>query len=363
MGPPAGSRRRAGAPPPLPLQLPFPVEEPGLPARIALERSIPCSGPFDDPAWRFTVDWAGMRVVLAASEDGTVRVHDERLRDVTSHLTEIAQSARAALRGRRLAVEGVVAVLDSDGCPDLPRLAARLWWSRSSGPALALLVTDLLHLDGASVTGWPFDRRREALRGLVEPVPHIQVPDWVEGEGIALAEAAAARGLPGVTARLGAARYHAGVASADRLRIALFRETDCVVAAAVLAPGGAVRSLRLAEHEGGRLVESGTLVLHEEPPRALARRIDELRAPGCTVGGAAAAEPGLVWLHPELVATVRFHGRSEGRLQLPSLVALREDVDPDSCVRREPVDPPAERGGLPGFRPTVLVTLPFGDAP
>ena len=364
--PSPGTRRRPATPSSLPLPLPLPVEQPGPPARIALEQSIPCSAPFDDPDWRFSVDWAGMRVVLAAGADGSVRVHDQRLSDVAGRLPEITASARSSLRGRSLALEGVVTVLDPDGCPDLPALAARLWGPRGEAqpPPLALLVTDLLHVDGAAVTAWPFDRRRDALRSLVDPVPHIQVPDWVEGDGVSLAEAAEARGLPAVAARLGSSRYHSGVASRERLRIALLDEAECVVAAAVLSARGGVHTLRLAEHDGGGLVDAGAIPVDGDAARAVGRRVDELRAPGCTVADATAAEPGTVWLRPELVATVRFHGRSDGgRLRLPSLVALREDVAPDACIRRRPVDPPSGRGAPSGFRPTVIVTLPFGDEP
>jgi bifunctional non-homologous end joining protein LigD len=368
--PPAGPERGRSAPrAPQALPLPLPFEAaPDLPARVEPERATPCSAAFDDPDWRFSVEWAGMRAVLAVSADGAVRIHDERLRDVTAQLPEVAGCAAAVLRGRAAVLDGVVAALDADGCPDLSALARRLWSGAPAprtAPPVALLVTDLLHLDGASLLAWPFDRRREALAGLLDPAPHIQVPEWVVGEGMAIADAAAQRGLPAVLARHGRAPYHAGVASPQRLRVALRDEADCVVCGAVTAARGTtVEALLLAEWEGGHLVDSGRVpVVEPDARRALSSRIASLRAPGRTVADAPAAEPGTVWLIPSLVATVRHHGRgADGRLRLPSLLAVRDDIDPECCRRRDPLPPPAGRAvESGGFRPTVLATLPLGD--
>ena len=360
-GTPADRHRGAPLQPELPL--PLPLTASALPARIQPERSVPCAAAFDDPDWRFSVDWSGMRAILSAGSDGVVRIHDERLQDVTERLPEIAASARAALRGRTAVLDGVVAVLDAEGCPDLAALAHRLRAPGPGAPPVALLVTDILNLDGASLLAWPFDRRREALRRLLDPAPHLQVPEWVDGQGCAIAAAAAERGLIGVLARHAAAPYRPGVASPQRLRVATRDEGECLVAG-VVAPGraGRVEALLLAELDGQRLLDAGrVLVVDPDDARVVATRARALRAPGRLVADAGPAEPGTTWLRPELVATVRFHGRgADGRLRLPSLVALREDVDPGRCVRREPVPPPAHRAvELGGFRPTVLTTLPL----
>lgn len=329
------------------------------------ERSVPCAAPFDDPDWRFSVDWSGMRTILTAGADGEIRLHDERLRNVTTALPEVVASGRAALKGRTGVLDGVAAVLDSDGCPDLCALTHRLRAKTRASSPVAMLVTDVLNLDGSSLIAWPFDRRLEALRGLLDPAPHVQVPDWVEGQGSAIAAAAAERGLAAVIARHRSAPYRPGVASPQRLRISIVDECECIVAG-VVAPGRRARrveALLLAEVEAGRLVDAGRVpVVDPDDARAVGERVVELRAPGRLVADAGPAEPGTAWLRPELVATVRFHGRGDDdRLRLPSLVAVRDDVDPQRCVRRKPVAPPASRAVEPvPFRPTVLTTLPLG---
>jgi bifunctional non-homologous end joining protein LigD len=344
------------------LPLPLPVTA-SLPTRIAPEWTVPCASPFDDPDWRFSVDWSGMRTILTGGPGGEIRLHDERLRDVTASLPEVVASARSALKGRTAVLDGVAAVLDAEGCPDVRALSRRLRSRATPTPPVALLVTDLLNLDGASLLAWPFDRRRDALRGLLDPAPHVQVPDWVDGQGRAIAEAAAERGLAAVVARHGDSPYRPGVPSPQRLRIGMLDECECIVAG-VVAPGrgGRVEAMLLSEVEEGRLVDAGRVpVVDAEDARAITDAAASLRIPGRLVSDGGPAEPGTAWLSPDLVVTVRHHGRgADGRLRLPSLVALRTDVDPDRCVRRDPVAPPASRAVEPAaFRPTVLATLPL----
>src|SRR5215472_5320534 len=146
-----------GGSPDGPLVLPLPLEAaPARPGRIEPERSTPCAAAFDDPDWRFSVDWQGMRTVLRAAADGTVRLHDSRLHDVTARLPEVAAAARAALAGRPAVLDGVVTVLDGEGRPDLDALAARLWASPSSSrsrPAACSAPTAPRSMPGPSTGG------------------------------------------------------------------------------------------------------------------------------------------------------------------------------------------------------------------
>lgn len=354
------------------LSLPLPIEAAGPVRRLEPEESVACAAPFDGDDWRFGVDWDGMRVILTTTVHGEVRIHDERLRDVTHLLTEIAAAAVTATGRREAVFDGVVARLDREGCPDLAALFEALAEqpAQAGTPAgLVFLAVDLLHLDAASLLAWPFDRRRSALREALSPTPHIQLPELVEGQGRAVAEAAAARGLSAVLARHSAAPYRPGVASPQRLRISLGHRTDAVVVGAVMTPGrrGEVAALLLAEWEEGRLVDAGRAAVAADSPlqRWLAQRVNALRTTAPSVDSVAAAEAGtgLTWLQPWLVATVRHHGRgSDGRLRLPVPVAVREDRALRWCIRREPVPPPALTvHARPEFRPTVITRLPLGD--
>jgi len=347
--PPRPTRRRRSSPsdPTLPIALPAPT---ALPGRIRPERAVPCAAPFDSPAWRFSVDWDGVRALLFASADGTVRVQGERLQDLTPLLPEIVAVA-GALPERSAVLDGVVAVLDPEGRPDLAALAERLCGGPRVAPAV-FLATDLLHLDSTPTMAWNFDRRLEALRKLVRPDTHLQVPDWVAADGHAFWDAAEERGLAAVVARRGEARYHAGMTSPDRLRIPIEERADVVVAGIEGDPG-AHPVLHLAEYLDGRLVPAGRAEAKWSATVAawLRRRVEEL---------VQTEAPPVAWLRPHLTATVRHGGRAaDGSLRFPVVLALREDLDPAGCVRRSPAPPPPDQPRTGGFRPTVLHTLPF----
>ena len=364
MPPRSSGRRRSGSDDPtLPIALPAPS---ALPGRIRPERAVPCKAPFDSPDWRFSVDWDGVRGLLFATPDGAIRLQGERLQDLTPLLPEIGAVA-GALPQRAAVLDGIVAVLDPEGRPDLTALAERL----SGGPRVApavFLATDLLHLDSTPTMAWPFERRLEMLGKLVNADAHLQVPDWVAGDGHAFFEAAEERGLAAVLARRGEGRYHAGVAAPDRLRIAIDDRLDAMVIACETGRAGHLR-LHLAEQVDGRWLPIGRVdgEWSEVVDIWLRAQLDALVTADPPLDGAAqsavplpAGGAPLVWLRPHLTVTVRHGGRAaDGTLRFPVAVAVREDVDPATCVRRAPVPVPHDQPRTGGFRPTVLATLPF----
>lgn len=329
----------------LPLNLPAP---PALPGRLLPELAVPCAAPFDHPAFHFSIDWDGSRALLFLSPAG-VRLQSETLRDVSDLYPEIVEAA-LPLTAQPAVLDGVVAVLDPHGCPDLAALGERMALGPSARQRFptVYLATDLLHVGTRATMTLPLEERLRLLRELGGADARLQVPDWVVGEGEALADAAAARQLPALLARRSASRYHPGVASPDRLRVQLRQRAHCVVTAVerVALGGTRRRRLRLAEHHHARLRECGSV---EVPESSTLWRW---------------AAPGGRLRHP-LVATVEHGGRRmDGRLRRPLLITLRDDVDPLWCIRRDPVPPPPS---LPvpvrGFRPTVLTALPLEVAP
>lgn len=335
---------------------------------------MPCEAPFDSSEWRFSVDWDAVRALLFVTPDGAVRLQGERLQDLTPQLPEIA-AVTAALPQKALVLDGVVAVLDPEGRPDLVAVTERL----CGGPRVAppvFLATDLLHLDSTPTLAWPFERRLEALGKLVKPATSLQVPDWVATEGHAFLEAAEDRGLSAVLARRIEARYHAGVASPDRLRIPIEDRADAVVVAVEGDVRGGHLRLHLAERLDGRWVPAGRAEASFPPivDAWLRAQVSALQTPQAPFDAAALALAGtlpppargarLTWLRPHLSVTLRHGGRAaDGTLRFPVTVALREDIEPATCVRRAPVPPPHDQPARPGgFRPTVLATLPFTES-
>jgi len=335
---------------------------PLLPGHIALEASVPCSDPFDDRDWLFSIDWDGARALLYLDPDSPPRVQGETPVELGRRFPDVVETV-AAPDGRAAVLDGVIAVLDAQGRPDLAALGRRL----AAGAALAAelpavyLAFDVLHLDGRAVTGWALERRIEALSAFAGSGDVLQVPDHVRGRGGALAAAAAARSLPALLARRARAPYRPGLASPDRLRIPLVEQTTCVIAGIIERRLGAPR-LILGEQVGGRLVFAGQV---DGPHDKGVARWLEQHAETLTVGAALldGVQPlDATWLRPALTATVRHQGRgSSGALLRPSLIAIRDDVEPRWCVRRPPVAVPADAASGSGFAPTLIVPLPLGD--
>jgi bifunctional non-homologous end joining protein LigD len=358
----AGSSRAAlaAAGDPLPFRSPTP---PHLPGYLALEASVPCSEPFDDRDWLFSVDWDGARALLFIEPGGAIRIQGEMPVDLARRFPDVA--AAAAIPGGRGAVlDGVIAVLDREGRPDLAGFGRRLAAGAAAAHELpaVYLGCDLLHLDGRSTLGWSLDRRLDALGELTGQGDALQVPDHVRGRGEALAAAAAGRGLAALLARRASAPYRPGVASPDRLRVALTNQTTCVVAGIVSRRRGATR-LILGEHVDGRLAFAG----HVDGPQDqlvagwLERRATELTIKGAPLDGVQPVNA--TWLRPALTATVRHQGRgTAGSLLRPVLLAVRDDVDPRWCVQRPAVAGPRELRAGTRFSPTLLMPLPLGDA-
>jgi bifunctional non-homologous end joining protein LigD len=328
------------------------------------EAAVPCVEAFDHPDWRFSVDWDGSRALLFAS-GGAVRLQAETLLDVTDRYPEL-QAAAAALAGRDMVIDGVVGVLDPEGRPDLQALGRRIALGAAAAAQLpaVFLATDLLYLDGRPLLDLPLDRRSATLRDVVVGTDRLQVPDHVESRGRALAEAAASRGLTAILARRADAPYRPGIASPERMRIAIEGRTTCAVAALTAAAPGRSRGIILAEREQGRTVIAGWVPAPDDrlASRWLERQAAALRTPAPSLDSPPQGDS-IRWLRPAITATVAHSGRHrDGTLRNPELVAVRDDVDPMWCLRRDPAMPPELAEQRRGFVPTLLLPLPLEEA-
>jgi bifunctional non-homologous end joining protein LigD len=336
--------------------LPIAVPAAGILGRLTTEASTPCSAAFDGDDWLFSVDWEGSRCLLIADDDGSIRLQGENA-PLDDRFLEIVAAA-SFCAGRTAILDGTVCILDGQGRPDLAALFRRVA-AGQAWPSAVYLVTDVLHLDGESLTARPLLARLAALGDLIPADSRIQLPDHVVGHGRALAAAAAGRGLAAMLARRQDARYQAGMASPDRLRISLSQRRDAVVVGWRSTASG-VRVV-LGDWTTGRLGVVGTAVVDEPAAKRWLAATAE-PATDVAVDDRDAVGPGVIWARPRLVATVdpAPPGQGDG---LPEwrLVALRDDVDPMWCVRRPPADPPQASAHQPlrPFSPTVLSALPM----
>jgi bifunctional non-homologous end joining protein LigD len=175
----------------------------------------PRPDPFDDRDWLFEPTWGGHRVLafVGPSEvpgGGEARVVDARGASFEAVLPELAGLA-VRVAARSAVLDGELVVVDARGRADDDALRARL--SGQPGRPVALLVFDLLHLDGKWLLGSPLDKRRAALKRVLRPGDEVVVVPAISGEGLALHAAVSAQGIAGVLARRRTSPYLPGVTS------------------------------------------------------------------------------------------------------------------------------------------------------
>ncbi len=172
--------------------------EPALPrpGDVAPMWPTPYREAFDSPEFLFEPTWGGHRVLAFVEPaghagDGEVRLVDGAGRDLAGRLPELAGLA-LRIAARSAVLDGELVVVDGRGRADDEALRERL--GGRPGRTVALLVFDLLHLDGRWLLNQPLDKRRDLLRRVLRPGDEVVMVPAVEGEGL---RAVRRRGRPG----------------------------------------------------------------------------------------------------------------------------------------------------------------------
>lgn len=301
-----------------------------LPAHI--EPMLATSGePFDSPAHVFELKWDGVRA-MAYAEDGALRLHGRRRRDLAGRYPELA--FLAALPSGTV-LDGELVVLQPDGRPDFGAIVGRENTAPPRAAAAAAVrpvhyvVFDLLYLAGEPVLVRPFAERRQLLAELLATVrsKHLLAADGVATHGRALFAAAQQRALEGIVGKRLDAPYRPGERCDAWVKIKLQQQVHCLILGCETDAGGDVRSLIVASDFGGELrcvgkVGSGIT----EAQRAELRRLLAARRTDRPL-----VDPGMAgqWVEPGLYCTVRFLERTEsGSLRAPVYLGLVREERP-----------------------------------
>jgi bifunctional non-homologous end joining protein LigD len=175
----------------------------------------PQDDPFDAPSHLFEPVWGGHRAIAYVGPARTPGAGDVRLVDPSGRALDgvLPELAGLAVRvdARSAILDGELVCTDPAGRADDDALKARL--SGERGRPVALLVFDLLHLDGTSLLRLPLSRRRAMLRRVLRPGDEVVVVPAIPDEGRALYDAVVAQGVAGVLARERSSPYLPGVRS------------------------------------------------------------------------------------------------------------------------------------------------------
>jgi bifunctional non-homologous end joining protein LigD len=309
---------------------------PSLPTDLRPMLPERASEPFDSAGHAFGVRWAGIRA-LAYVEMARLRLVSQSGLDITALFPELAGMA-AQVRGDGVVLDGEVVALDDAGLPDLAMIGERLAGGPKDGGAQCVYqATDLLFASGLSLMEQPFTVRRQALaQVLVRQGPAV-VAAHVDGEGLALFEAAVERRLPGIVAREQTAPYLAGRRSSALIEVPVYEVDDFVIGGYVLGLGREepVAGLLLGEAAaGGRLRYAGA-VAGNLPGRLLEPLLAPLATDACPFLHLPPLARLVYWLRPEVVCQVKYARReADGTLRFPVFVAVRPDLRAADLARK-----------------------------
>ena len=324
---------------------PRPPGNEALPTSLSPMLAVAGTLPEDDDGWAYEFKWDGARAIVAV-EGGRPTATSRNGLPLAASFPELRPMAEA-LGSTRVLLDGELVVLGPDRAPSFSRIQHRLKAApgravdraASADPA-HFVVFDLLHLDGHSLLGSPYDDRRAALEGLGLAGPNWAVtPSFTDSPGADVLGAALGMGMEGVMAKRRDSRYLPGRRSASWIKVKPERTQEVVLAGWTTGKGNRAKgigALVLGIPDGDVLgfvgkVGSG---FTEETMRDL---LGELRPRARRSSPFATRPAGLGdvhWVEPDLVGEVRFAGwTADGRLRQPTWRGRRPDKRPDEVVR------------------------------
>jgi bifunctional non-homologous end joining protein LigD len=176
--------------------------------------------------WAFEMKWDGVRVI-AYLAGGRVRLQSRKGRDETATYPDLIGDL-AALDCETAVLDGEIVVLDDSGVPRFGLLQHRINLTKPGDISAAarrapaqLMLFDLVHLDGQSLTRRPYEERRQLLTELVpeRKGSRLQVPPTFDGDLHAAIETSALLQLEGVVAKRRESIYQAGRRGATWLKL------------------------------------------------------------------------------------------------------------------------------------------------
>jgi len=323
-----------------------PPEDPAYePMPDRLQPMLAHSGPLprDEQRWGFEVKWDGIRTVLFC-DHGHMHLQGRNFSDFTPRYPEVRELARQ-LGAQRLILDGEIVAFDNEGRPSFERLQSRMHLASESAvkrrvrdTPVTYIAFDLLYLNGHSTLTLPYEDRRELLERLGLEGPAWRTPAYHRGEGGALLEATRELGIEGIVGKRLDSTYEPGRRASGWVKVKNICEQDVVIGGWTPGAGGrssTLGALAVGVMEDGNLLYAGKVGtgFTERTLALLQRELEPLRRPDSPFHGRQPPK-GTIFVEPRLVARVELREWTKsGTMRAPSFKGLRDDVDPQDCVR------------------------------
>ncbi len=324
---------------------------------------------FRREGWIFELKYDGVRVICE-KRGAEARIFARAGGERTWLYPELERALRH-LPVEHCVIDGEIVANDEAGRSSFERIQRRFTQSDPSAVQrlisevpVALEAFDLLAVEGRDLRELPLRARKELLSDLVPRRGFVRFVDHVEGDGVALFEAARQHGLEGVVAKRADSTWEAGRRSRSWLKLKVPRVAHLVVVGWQTGRGSRQRlgSLTLAWLRDGDLVYAGSVGsgLDEATIDHLLQRLEPLRVEEPGFAELPEARPREShYVRPELVCDVRFtEVTSVGVLRQPVFAGLRPDLSPADCVApAAPASPTGSAAPAPGETPLQLTRL------
>jgi len=295
----------------------------------------------DGAGWSYEVKWDGYRA-QAVKSGSVVSLASRNLKNITRQFPDVARAA-AGLRAQALVLDGEIVALDGEGRPSFQALHH----AATEGLSIVYYAFDLLHVNGRDLTREPLDKRRAALREMVEG-SDVLLSEPLPGSPAQIAEAVRGLGLEGVVAKRTQSSYTPGRRSDSWVKVRFAQHQELVIGG-YKPSADTFDSLIVGYYEGQRLM-CAAKVRNGFTPRLRAQVYERLRRlhvsrcpfanlPSTRSGhwgeGITADEMGVLqWVRPTQVAEISFaEWTRDGSLRHAAFMALRDDKNSRDVVR------------------------------
>jgi bifunctional non-homologous end joining protein LigD len=288
--------------------------------------------------WTYELKFDGYRALALKSGDAA-RLYSSKEKDFTARYREIADAV-AALPAQSAVLDGEIVALDAQG-----RSSFQLLQALETGgerPPLAYYVFDLLHLDGADLTGKPLSERRKRLHGLLRDAAEpIRESAEIRGNPNEFLREVRRRGLEGIVGKLRDSVYEPGRRSHAWIKLKCVSEQEMVIGG-YTPPEGTRKyfgALLVGYYKGKELRFAGKVGTGFDAGllKALHARMNPLSRPSSPFANPPREITRCDWVKPKLVCQVRFaEWTRDGKLRHPVFLGLREDKEAREVMRERP---------------------------